>query len=109
MPPDEMTSDDRNAQGHNYSSDFGGALAMLRDGKKVARRGWNGKGMFLYLVPAASYPAQTDAAKQAFGDMVPYSEYIAMRTVQDVVVPWCASQTCLLADDWHEVTAIEAV
>ncbi len=87
----------------DYSSNFGGALAMLRHGKKVARKGWNGKGMFLYLVPAASYPAQTKVAKQEFGETVPYSAYIAMKTVDDVVVPWCASQTCLLADDWYEV------
>jgi hypothetical protein len=38
---------------------FGQALAALKAGKKVSRVGWNGEGMWLYLVPANSYPAQT--------------------------------------------------
>lgn len=80
--------------------DFGVALVALRAGQKVARAGWNGKGMFLYLVPAASYPAQTEAARGVFGAMVPYGAYIAMKTAQDNVVPWLASQTDVLASDW---------
>ena len=40
---------------------FGQALEQLKQGIKVAREGWNGKGMFLYYVPANKYPAsQTD-------------------------------------------------
>jgi len=42
---------------------FGHALEMLKRNEAVARRGWNGKGMFLYLVPANAYPAQTGIAK----------------------------------------------
>lgn len=79
---------------------FGHALKVLLDGKKVARAGWNGKGMFLYHVPANEYPAQTEAAKSVFGDKVPYGAYIAMRTAQGNVVPWLASQTDVLANDW---------
>lgn len=82
---------------------FGHAIRVLRDGKKVARAGWNGKNMFLYLVPANSYPAQTEAAKGVFGDMVPYGAYIAMKTAQGNVVPWLASQTDVLSDDWQLV------
>lgn len=93
---------------------FGHALVALKEGKKVARAGWNGKGMFVYLVPAASYPAQTKAAHEYWKDkqppaeensvqrvMVPYGAYIAMKTAQDNVVPWLASQTDVLADDWQ--------
>lgn len=43
--------------------DFTGALSWLKAGKRVARAGWNGKGMFAYMVPPASYPVQTGAAK----------------------------------------------
>ena len=82
---------------------FGHALMVLQDGKKVARSGWNGKGMFLYHVPANSYPAQTEAAKGVFGDTVPYVAYIAMKTAQGNVVPWLASQTDVLANDWQLV------
>jgi hypothetical protein len=86
--------------GNQYSTSFGGAISALKDGKKVARSGWNGKGMFLYYVPAANYAAQTEIAKTTFGDIVPYQAYIAMKSVQDTVVPWLASQTDILSDDW---------
>lgn len=93
---------------------FGHALVALKAGQKVARRGWNGKGMFLYLVPANSYPAQTDAAKEYWkgkgtgetlegNPLVPYGAYIAMKTAQENVVPWLASQTDVLADDWQVI------
>ena len=42
---------------------FGEALEALKQGKKVAREGWNGKGMFLYLVSEGKYPVKMDAAK----------------------------------------------
>ena len=81
--------------------DFGVALMNLKDGHRVARKGWNGKGMFLYHVPAAAYPPCTDVAREAFGgEPVPYGAYIAMKTAQGNVVPWMASQTDMLAEDW---------
>jgi hypothetical protein len=79
---------------------FGQAIEALKEGKKVGRSGWNGKGMYLYYVPALNYAAQTDVARKEFGDTVPYQAYIAMKTVQNTVVPWLASQTDILADDW---------
>lgn len=88
----------------NAKRDFGTALAALKNGYKLAREGWNGKGMFIYYVPAASYPAQTDIAKSAFGEMVPYGAYLAMKTAQGNVVPWLASQTDILAEDWTVVS-----
>ena len=83
---------------------FGLAIEAMKLGMKVARRGWNGKGMFLYHVPAAAYPPSTDVAYEAFGGKnVPYGAYIAMKTAQGNVVPWLASQTDMLADDWYMV------
>lgn len=79
---------------------FGDAIDCLKCGKKVARRGWNGKGMFLYYVPEGSYPPGTDVAKETFGQTVPYEAYIAMKHVGNKVVPWLASQTDMLAEDW---------
>lgn len=81
---------------------FSDALTLLKSGEPIARAGWNGKGMFLYLVPAANYPAQTGVAKKYWGKdaLVPYGAYIAMKTAQNNVVPWLASQTDVLADDW---------
>lgn len=93
------------------SLSFGHAIEALKAGNKVARAGWNGKGMWLYLVPANNYAAQTDAAKKYWADkgtgkhasgvpFVPYGAYIAMKTAQENVVPWLASQTDVLAEDW---------
>lgn len=83
---------------------FSWALMRLKEGSKIARSGWNGKGMFLYLVPEASYPPSTKIAFEAFeGKRVPYGAYIAMKTAQGNVVPWLASQTDVLTDDWEEV------
>jgi len=85
--------------------DYGSALEMMKQGEAVARSGWNGKGMFLYLVPApeVGYPAQTGVAKKFFGPdaLVPYAAYIAMKTATGEVVPWLCSQTDALADDWR--------
>lgn len=84
---------------------FGAAIHYLKAGEKVMRAGWNGKGMFLYYVPAASYPMQRNSLETMGGvfpdDMVPYGAYIAMKTAQDNVVPWLASQTDVLAEDWQ--------
>lgn len=85
--------------------DFGTAIHLMKLGNRVQRAGWNGKGMFLYYVPAASYPMQRNSLETMGGifpdDMVPYGAYIAMKTAQDNVVPWLASQTDVLAEDWQ--------
>jgi hypothetical protein len=81
---------------------FGLAIEALKKGARVARAGWNGEGMFTYLVPAASYPAQTGAAKAHFGEgsLVPYNAYLALKTVDERVSTWVPSVTDCLADDW---------
>lgn len=67
---------------------FGHAVEMLKRGEKVARAGWNGEGMFLYHVPRNGLKPH------------PCRDYIAMKTVNHEVVPWVASQSDVLADDW---------
>lgn len=81
---------------------FGLAVEALKQGHRVARTGWNGKGMFVYLVPAASYPVQTGAAKAHFGagSMVPYNAYLALKGVDDTVSTWAPSCNDALAEDW---------
>ena len=86
---------------------FGHAVELLKGGHRVAREGWNGKGMFLYYVPENKYPASRNEHGTMVGvfedDMVPYGAYIAMKTAQNNVVPWLASQTDVLAEDWQIV------
>lgn len=69
---------------------FGGAIDELKHGMKVAREGWNGPGQYLRL-------QMPDAASK---NTLPY---IWIRTVQGDRVPWLASQTDMLAEDWTVV------
>lgn len=70
--------------------DFSVALNLLKDNKKVARSGWNGVGMHIEL----QTPTETSKMKRP---------YIFMYPVDGQLVPWVASQTDLLANDWVEV------
>lgn len=87
----------------NDHFDFGDALLRLKSGMRVARAGWNGKGMFVYLVPPASYPVQTGAAKAHFGEgsLVPYNAYLAIKNVDDTVSTWVPSVNDCLSEDWY--------
>jgi hypothetical protein len=80
---------------------FSTALAALRQGKRISREGWNGKGMFVYYVPGASYPAQTPVAKAVFGEMVPYRTYFVIHGADGMVSTWVPSSTDLDAEDWE--------
>lgn len=84
---------------------FGSAIQQLKLGKAVARTGWNGRGMFIYLVHGNAYPAQTGVAKQFWGEssMVPYSPYIAMKAADGMVDTWAPSVRDVLAEDWQIV------
>jgi hypothetical protein len=75
---------------------FSYAITMLKTGLKVSREGWNGKGMFLFLVHGWTY---TDGKQ----DNYPNLPFIAMKTADNKVVPWLASQTDILAEDWTTV------
>jgi hypothetical protein len=82
---------------------FGSALEILKHGGQVARSGWNGRGMFVYLVPYNSYPAQTAVAKAHFGEgaLVPYHAYLALVGVDGAVSTWAPSVGDALAEDWY--------
>ena len=90
---------------------FSAALLALKDGAKVTRKGWNGKGQFVYLVPADKYPAKTKAAKSVADKdgMVAYQPYFALRTAQGTISTWVPSVNDCLAEDWEVVLASESV
>lgn len=85
--------------------DFGGALRNLRNGKRVTRAGWADAGVFVYFVPAASYPVQTGAAKAHFGEgsMVPYKAYLAIKQADETVCVFVPGMDSLLAFDWRVI------
>lgn len=70
--------------------DFSTALSKLKEGKRLQRSGWNGKGMFIFLVRYSG----TIEGRQI-------QPYLAIKTVEDTLVPWIVSQSDLLADDWE--------
>lgn len=86
--------------------DFGEALRALKNGARVTRTGWNGKGM--YVVHQKGYPdgipinANTaEATGIPQGTVCIFRPYLMMRTVDGSFVPWVISQTDALADDWE--------
>lgn len=82
--------------------DFSVALGRLKAGKALYRKGWSGTGIFVYAVPENSYPVQTGAAKEFFGEnaMVPYGPYFALKSASGVVNTWVPSVSDLFAEDW---------
>lgn len=71
--------------------DFGDVVRIMKyRGGRFARAGWNGKGMYIELQRPDAHSKMT-------------LPYIYMKTVHGDLVPWLASQTDMLADDWMEV------
>ncbi|MDL2284880.1 DUF2829 domain-containing protein [Oxalobacter sp. OttesenSCG-928-P03] len=89
--------------------DFGTALGWLKAGKKVAREGWNGKGMFVFLVPGSTFKVNRPPLMGIYpeGTEINYHPHIDMKTADGTVVPWVASQTDVLAEDWGIVDVLE--
>lgn len=81
---------------------FGDALNLLKQGAKVARCGWNGKGMFLFLVPGSTFNVSRPPLLGIYpeGTEINYCPHIDMKTADGKIVPWLASQTDMLAEDW---------
>jgi len=82
--------------------DFGLALDHIKAGRRVRRIGWNGKGMFLFLVPGSVFKVNRPPLLGIYpeGTEVTYLPHIDMRTADGSIVPWLASQADLLSNDW---------
>ena len=83
---------------------FGEALELLKKGKKVARKGWNGKGMFLFLVPGSRFSVNRPPLLGIYpeGTEIDYHAHIDLKTTQGYVVPWVPTQSDVLSEDWME-------
>lgn len=81
---------------------FGEAIEVLKRGGKVARSGWNGKGMFLFLVQGSTFQVNRPPLLGIYpeGTTINYLPHIDMKTANGEIVPWLASQTDILAEDW---------
>ena len=88
---------------------FGQAIEALKQGKRIARGGWNGKGMFLFLLPAGIVPIKAiyDPNLRAViesevgGETFEALGSIRMFTAdKKILTGWLASQTDMLSEDW---------
>jgi hypothetical protein len=84
---------------------FGHALQALKEGHRVGRQGWNGKGMWLKHIPSESWAYMptgyvNDQGHTGFKREYVEAAFIAMKTADGKFVPWLASQTDMLAEDW---------
>ena len=101
-PREAFASAYRLAEGDAQALTFGDALHYLKLGKKVTRAGWNGKGMFLFLVPGSKFNVSRPPLLGIYpeGTEINYRAHIDMRTVDGQIVPWVCSQSDALAEDW---------
>nr|DAK36836.1 MAG TPA: Protein of unknown function (DUF2829) [Caudoviricetes sp.] len=93
---------------------FGQAIEALKNGKKVARVGWNGKGMFIYMTTGSvvhldEMKPETANHLRSFCkdkgmDEIEICPHIDMKTADNkLAIGWLASQTDMLAEDWNVV------
>ena len=81
---------------------FGLAIEALKKGYKVARKGWVEKDMFLFLVPGSKFKVNRPPLLGIYedGTEISYHPHIDMKTAQGDIVPWTASQSDILVEDW---------
>lgn len=84
---------------------FSQILESIKNGKKAARLGWNGKDQFVFLVPGSTFTVDRPPLLGIYpeGTAITYLPHIDIKNQQGTVVPWLASQGDLLAEDWVEV------
>ena len=87
--------------------DFSDALDLVKQGAKIARRGWNGKDMWVERIPHWDISDHDDRPhchlRPPRDGEVKMLPFLALKTVDNGFVPWLASQTDLLASDWMVV------
>ena len=73
--------------------DFGEALHLLKEGKKLSREGWNGKGMFIVFVPSKVINLNEYLVK--------FNQHFVIKNVDGSVSTWVPSVNDCLAEDWY--------
>ena len=82
--------------------DFGKAIQLVKEGKKVQREGWNGKNQYIELAMCISYTNSEGKIINAEHNAIGNSA-IAFVGTSGVQLGWLASQADMLANDWKEV------
>lgn len=84
-----------------FNLDFGEAIHFLKEGKKLARAGWNGKGMWVRMIDL--YTDREFHVHEAPDSVGTWTPFIVMKTPGNTLHPWNASQADALANDWEVV------
>ena len=82
--------------------DFGQALVALKQGRKVQRSGWNGKGLFVFLVPASTFVVNRPPLLGIYpeGTVINYNAHMDIKNVNGSISTWVPSVNDCLAEDW---------
>jgi hypothetical protein len=84
---------------------FGDALHFMKEGKQLARAGWNGKDMFVFLVQGSVFNVNRPPLLGIYeeGTEINYQSHVDMKTADGTIVPWLCNQSDMLANDWQVV------
>lgn len=74
---------------------FGFAIELLKQGHRLARKGWNGKGQWLFMIPGSHWETTRGL------ELLNGRPWIGIKTVDDCFMPWVASQSDMLCEDWR--------
>ena len=90
---------------------FEQALAHIKAGHRLARTGWNGKGMFVFLVNGSNFAVNREPLLSIFGQgtEITYRPHIDLVAANGTVGVWQHSNDDVLADDWYLVAPTTAV
>ncbi|MCP9358688.1 DUF2829 domain-containing protein [Liquorilactobacillus satsumensis] len=87
--------------------DFGKAITSLKQGYRVARKGWNGKGIFIELKKGEHLDTPNNRFDKVMTHDFIYIDTTGLQSDNPDApksrVPWLASQTDMLAEDWYIV------
>lgn len=78
---------------------FGHAIELIKEGFKLARKGWNGNGMYIEYVAAEDWNS-ISLERPGFADELKPRPWLGIKTVDDQFMPWVPSQSDVLAEDW---------
>jgi hypothetical protein len=89
----------------NKNLSYSAALSSIKDGEKLTRAGWNGKGMFVFLVPGSVFQVNRAPLLGIFpeGTTITYRPHLDMLYADGTVGVWVASHSDMLATDWEIV------
>lgn len=100
--PSVASANDGPATEETARFDFGGALKWLLAGRKLAREGWNGKGLFVFLVPGSTFTVNRAPLLGIYpeGTQINYNPHIDIKNVDGSISTWVPSINDCLAEDW---------